>query len=109
MHLDRGYDYPAVRQRLAVYGLTDLNIQRRGTKEPGQPQPVRLGLRWIVEAANTRWSNHGQLRRSTDRRSRHRHAALCLTTVVLIIGKLTTWRDRWDPAIAAPIRASPKF
>ena len=62
---------------------TDAVIQRRGTKEPGKKQPVRLGLRWIVEATNTWWSNYGQLRRNTDRRTRHRHAALCLATVVL--------------------------
>ena len=78
-------------------GSTDVNIQRRGTKEPGKKQPVRLGLRWIVEATNTWWSNYGQLRRNTDRRNRHRHAALCLATVILIVGKLIAWRDRWDP------------
>jgi transposase len=97
MHLDRGYDSGAVRDRLAGYGLTDVNIQRRGTKEPGKKQPVRLGLRWIVEATNTWWSNYGQLRRNTDRRNHHRHAALCLATVVLIVGKLIAWRDRWSP------------
>jgi hypothetical protein len=87
-----------VRERLAGYGLTDAVIQRRGTKTPGKPkQPVRLGLRWIVEATNTWWSNYGQLRRNTDRRTHHRHAALCLATVVLIIGKLLTWRNRWSP------------
>ncbi len=79
LHLDRGYDYPVVRELLAVYGLDDLSIQRRGTKEPGKSLPVRLGLRWIVEATNSWWSNYGQLRRNTDRRSRHRHAALCLS------------------------------
>ena len=98
VHLDRGYDSPAVRERLAGYGLTDVDIQRRGTKRPGVTrQPVRLGLRWIVEATNTWWSNYGQLRRNTDRRNRHRHAALCLATAVLIIGKLITWADRWSP------------
>jgi len=97
LHLDRGYDYPVVRERLAVYGLDDLSIQRRGTKEPGKSQPVRLGLRWIVEATNSWWSNYGQLRRNTDRRSRHRHAALCLATTLLIVGKLITWRNRWSP------------
>jgi transposase len=95
LHLDRGYDYPIVRERLAAFGLTDLNVQRRGTKEPGKKQPVRLGLRWIVEATNSWWSNYGQLRRNTDRRSRHRHAALCLATTVLIVGKLIDHRDRW--------------
>lgn len=49
-------------------------------------QPLRLGMRWIIEATNTSWwSNYGQLRRSTDRRIRHRHAALCLATTVLIV------------------------
>ena len=103
LHLDRGYDYPIVRQRLAGYGLTDLNIQRRGTKTPGSKQPVRLGLRWIVEATNSWWSNYGQLRRNTDRKNCHRHAALSLATTVLIIGKLIDWRNRWSPD-SRPIR-----
>ena len=97
LHLDRGYDYPAVRAQLAALGLDDLDIQRRGTKQPGRKQPVRLGLRWIVEATNSWWSNYGQLRRNTDRRVRHRHAALCLATTILIVGKLITYRDRWSP------------
>jgi hypothetical protein len=50
---------------------------------------VRLGLRWIVEATNSWWSNYGQLRRNTDRRVRHRPTALCLATTILIVGKLT--------------------
>jgi transposase len=97
LHLDRGYDYPIVRQRLAAFGLHDLDVQRRGTKELGKNQPIRLGLRWIVESTNSWWSNYGQLRRNTDRRSRHRHAALCLATTVLIVGKLIDHRDRWSP------------
>jgi len=99
LHLDRGYDSGAVRQRLVDAGVTNFNIQLRGTKDPTQKkQPVRLGLRWIVEATNSWLSNYGQLRRSTDRRSRHRHAALCLATAVLIIGRLLDYRDRWSPA-----------
>lgn len=97
LHLDRGYDYPVVRSALGARGLGDLDIQRRGTKEPGKNQPMRLGLRWIVEATNTWWSNYGQLRRNTDRRIRHRHAALCLATTVLIVGRLLDWRARWSP------------
>jgi transposase len=98
LHLDRGYDYPKVRRELHDWGLVELDIQLRGTKVPGvKKQPIRLGLRWIVEATNTWWSNYGQLRRNTDRRSRHRHAALCLATTILIIGRLIDWRDRWSP------------
>lgn len=99
LHLDRGYDSGAVRRRLTAAGITDFDIQLRGTKIPGlKKQPLTLGLRWIVEATNSWWSNYGQLRRNTDRRSRHRHAALCLATTVLIIGRLLNWRDRWSPA-----------
>lgn len=99
LHLDRGYDSGAVRDRLRARGITEFEIQRRGTKIPGvKKQPLRLGLRWIVEATNTWWSNYGQLRRNTDRRARHRHAALCLATTVLIVGRLIDWRDGWSPA-----------
>ncbi len=101
LSLDRGYDYPAVRARLEARWLTDLDIQKRGTKpKPGEPHRLTLGLRWIVEATNTWWSNYGQLRRSTDRRERHRHAALRLATAVLIIGRLIDYRNRWSPVPA---------
>jgi transposase len=96
--LDRSYDYPAIRQRLHHRGLTELDIQRRGTKPPpGVPHRLTLGLRWIVEATTTWWSNYGQLRRSTDRKSRHRHAALQLATAVLITARLISYRNRWSP------------
>jgi transposase len=97
LHLDRGYDYPVIRRRLFELGLDDHVIQRRGTKTPGKKQPLNLGLRWIVEATNSWWSNYGQLRRNTDRRTRHRHAALCLATTVLIVGRLIDHRNRWTP------------
>lgn len=97
LHLDRSYDYPVVRRRLCELGLNDHDIQRRGTKSLVKPQPIRLGMRWIVEATNTWWSNYGQLRRNTDRRTRHRHAALCLATTVLIVGRLIDYRNRWTP------------
>lgn len=97
LHLDRGYDFPKTRAELAARGLTDLDVQKRGTKPPpGTPHRLTLGLRWIVEATNTWWSNYGQLRRNTDRRIRHRHAALSLATTVLIVGRLIDYRNRWD-------------
>jgi transposase len=81
LHLYRSYDSRAGRDRLHAAGLDQFEIQRRGTKIPGvKGQPLRLGLRWVVEATDTWWSNYGQLRRNTDRRARHRHAALCLAT-----------------------------
>ena len=105
IHLDRGYDYPSIRNQLNAAGLTDLNIQRRS--QPGDDttvkQPLRLGLRWVVEGTNSWLSNYGQLRRNTDRRTRHRHAQLCLVTALLITAKLIDWRNRWSPD-SRPIR-----
>jgi transposase len=96
--LDRSYDYPKIRHQLNAYGLDDLDIQKRGTKpKPGEPHRLTLGLRWIVEATNSWWSNYGQLRRNTDRRNRHRHAALRLATTILIVGRLIDHRNRWNP------------
>jgi len=54
LHLDRGHDSRAVRDRLGRAGIDEFEIQLRGTKVPGvKKQPVRLGLRWIVEATNS--------------------------------------------------------
>jgi transposase len=97
VHLDRGYDYPKIRRQLDDAGLNDHIIQRRRKPGDTRPKTITLGLRWIVEATNSWLSNYGQLRRNTDRKTCHRHAALCLATTVLIVGKLLTWRDRWDP------------
>ncbi len=97
--LDRGYDYPKIRAMLNDVGLCELDIQKRGTKPPkGTPHRLTLGLRWIVEAANSWLSNYGQLRRSTDRKISHRHAAMCLATVVIITGRLIDYRNRWSPS-----------
>jgi len=104
LHLDRGYDNGVTRRICADLGLEDLNVQRRKKRGANQPkQPMRLGLRWVVEGTNSWLSNYGQLRRNTDRRSQHRHAQLCLVAALLITAKLIDWRDRWSPD-SAPIR-----
>ncbi len=103
LHLDRGYDYPKTRAQLTRFGLDDLNIQRRAKRGATQKTPLRLGLRWVVEGTNSWLSNYGQLRRNTDRRTRHRHAQLCLVVALLITAKLIDWRNRWNPD-SPPIR-----
>jgi transposase len=96
LHLDRGYDYPAVRRQLAHIGIADACIQpRAGAKSTRHP--MRLGLRWIVESTNSWLSNYGQLRRNTDRKPNCRHAALCLATTILITAKLIDHKNRWNP------------
>jgi hypothetical protein len=74
-------------------------IQRRRPPGDAAPTLLTLGLRWVVEAINSWLSNCGQLRRNTDRRSIH-HAALCLATTMLIVGKHLTYRDRGSAAVA---------
>lgn len=97
LSLDRGYDYPAIQTKLHARGLTELDIQKRGTKpRKGEPHRLTLGLRWIVESANSWLSNYGQLRRNTDRKTRHRNTALQLATTVLITGRLIDYRNRWN-------------
>jgi len=104
LHLDRGYDYPKIRAQLAGLDLNDVNIQRRTPRGSTRPKPpMRLGLRWIVESTNSWLSNYGQLRRNTDRRTRHRHAQLCLVVAILITARLIDWRNRWSPD-SRPIR-----
>jgi hypothetical protein len=46
LHLDRGYDYPKIRNQLAGLGLRDLDTQRRSKKGHTSPkQPLRLRRR----------------------------------------------------------------
>jgi hypothetical protein len=94
--LDRGYDSPAVRTRLAGCGPTDAVIHRRGTTVAGRPE--------IAGAARAAVDRRGdlviELRAALPQ---HRPArpsptpALCLASVVLNIGKLIAWRNRWSP------------
>jgi transposase len=97
--LDRGYDSTVTRQRLDERGIDDAVIakkRKRGTtKTPTTNQP--MGLRWPVERTNSWLSNYGQLRRNTDRRTRHRLAQLALAVALLLTAKLIDWRNRWSP------------
>ena len=88
LHADRGFNYPSTPEHLADYGINNFVAPPR--KQPGQGTVplVGLGKRWIVEAANSWLRNHGQLRRNTDRKPEHRHAALCLAITCLIVHRL---------------------
>lgn len=91
LHLDRGYDYDFVRRQVADAGITNLDVATRrppGGAKNGPPQPVILGRRWAVERTNSWLSNYGQMRRNTDRRTRHRRAQLAFVVAILLIAKL---------------------
>ena len=89
LHLDSGDDYPKTRAELVVRDYTELDIQRRGTK------PLPLDARPAMDRRSHELLVV-QLHHSTDSRTRHRHAALCLATAVLIVGRLIDHRNRWS-------------
>ena len=98
------YDSTATRDRLEARGIHDAVIakkRKRGDARGKQRQP--MGLRWPVERTNSWLSNFGQLRRNTDRKTRHRLAQLALAVVFIITAKLIDWRNRWSPG-CVPIR-----
>lgn len=103
--LDRGYDSDATRRRLEARGITDAVIAKK--RKRGSTEPVKknqpMGLRWPVERTNSWFSNFGQLRRNTDRRTVHRLAQLSLAVAFLLVAKLIDWRNRWSQA-PSPIR-----
>ncbi|MGI9612395.1 MAG: IS5 family transposase [Acidimicrobiales bacterium] len=94
LHLDRGYGYRAVNELVDNYEIDDLDVIYRNQPGQGTTPLVGLGKRWIVEAANGWLARYGQLRRNTDRKPKHRHAALCLATTVLITGRLIDHRNK---------------
>lgn len=97
LHLDRGYDSIATRDRCAGRDLTDVVIskkRRRGTARGKLTTP--LGMRWPVERTNSWLSNFGALRRNNDRKISHRVAQLALAIALILTIKLIDWRDRWS-------------
>jgi transposase len=79
VHLDRGYDFPFVRNLLEETGI-EPDIPRRRTAKTKRVDRrhtrIALGERWGVERANSWLTNFGQLRRNTDRKLIHREASL---------------------------------
>jgi transposase len=97
LHLDRGYDSTATRDRCAVRDLRDVVIskkRRRGTATGKLAAP--LGMRWPVERTNSWLSNFGALRRNNDRKIVHRVAQLAFAIALILTIKLIAWRDRWS-------------
>jgi transposase len=104
-HLDRGYDAVAVRAIFAESGIV-AHIAHRAKRTSYKRKygtrarrPIPLGRRWRIERANSWLSNFGQLRRSTDRKSIHREAAMNLAVAFLLTVKLVKWNQRYGATI----------
>lgn len=88
LHVDRGFNYTTTAGKVAAYGFTNFVTPPKNNPKGGKVKKVGLGRRWIVEAANSWLRGYGQLRRNTDRTSRHRHAALCFAITLFIVHRL---------------------
>ena len=90
LHADRGFNYTETPARLtADYGITKFQAPPRRKQRSGTAPLVGLGShRWIVESANSWLRNYGQLRRSTDRKTMHRRAALNFAIALFITHRL---------------------
>jgi transposase len=93
LHLDRGFGYPSLPDRLTSYQINNVNVIARNQRGQGRIQLVGFGRRWVGERTHSWFTNYGQLRRNTDRRTEHRHAALCLATALLITARLIDHRN----------------
>jgi transposase len=93
VHLDRGYDSRATRERLGLRGLV------AEISEQGWPAPIAATKRWVVERTNS-WSNaHKKLVWCTERVGSVIDFWLAFSAVIVIVGRLIRrgWtRYRWD-------------
>jgi transposase len=93
IHLDRGYDSGATRQRLAARGLAAAIAAK------GKPAPITAGTRWVVERT-TAWTNaHKKLVWCTERRAAVVAFWIACSAAIIIVRRLVreAWtRYRWE-------------
>jgi IS5 family transposase len=93
VHLDRGYDSNATRERLEYRGLVAV------ISEKGKPAPLAATRRWVVERTNSWHNAHKKLAWCTERRERVINFWVAFSEVVIIVRRLTRegWtRYRWE-------------
>jgi transposase len=94
LHLDRGYGYPSLPQRLEHHQVNHVEVTMRNM--PGQGRLLLSGLkrRWVVERTNSWLTNFKQLKFNNDRTSEHRLAALHLGFAILVIYRIVDHLNR---------------
>lgn len=93
LHLDRGFGYPSLPERLTGYDIEQVNVIPRRMPGHGRLQLVGFGRRWVAERTHSWLTNFRQLANNTDRQTCHRHAALSLATTLLITSQLVDHRN----------------
>lgn len=93
VHLDRGYDSNATRERLEERGLL-AEISKKG-----KPSPLGATRRWVVERTSSWHNAHKKLVWCTERRGRVVDFWVALSEVIIIVRRLIRegWsRYRWE-------------
>jgi transposase len=93
VHLDRGYDSNATRERLEDRGLV------AAISEKGKLAPLAATRRWVVERTNSWHNAHKKLAWCTERCGRVIDFWVAFSEVVIIVRRLTRegWtRYRWE-------------
>ena len=93
VHLDRGYDSEATRQRLKVRGLAPT------ISEKGKPAPRQATKRWVVERTNSWHNAHKKLVWCTERQGRGIDFCIAFSKVVIVVRRLIrrAWTHyRWE-------------
>ena len=99
VHLDAGYDYRPCREALDQRGMVGEIAHR------GEPAPIQVGRRWVVERANSWLNDFGKLRRCTERRRDCVDAYLNLAAAIVTLRALlrAAWYlYRWDTRPRSP-------
>jgi Transposase DDE domain len=93
VHLDRGYDSKATREKLEARGLSGVIAER------GKPAPLQAAKRWVVERTNSWHNAHKKLVWCTERCGRVIDFWVAFSEVVIIVRRLVRegWsRYRWE-------------
>ena len=93
VHLDRGYDSGATRERLEERGLIAEISQK------GKPSPLGATKRWVVERTSSWHNAHKKLVWCTERQAQVVDFWVALSEVVIIVRRLIRegWRRyRWE-------------
>ena len=93
VHLDRGYDSKATRERLEERGLIGV------ISEKGKSAPLQATKRWVVERTNAWYNTHKKLVWCTERRGRVIDFWVAFSNVIVIVSRLIrkVWTHyRWE-------------
>lgn len=82
VHLDRGYDLKATRERLEERGLL------AEISEKGKPAPLQATKRWIIERTNSWHDAHKKLAWCTERHGEVIDFWVAFSDVVIIVRRL---------------------